>query len=122
MRDLVEPRPRVLGLLEGVVVSIRLDERVLREVGGELGVAKHPDQVGVDLGVVRREQVFDETGSLIPLPGAAHGRDPTESPGPPDLIVERADHLASGIGGEGTGASGFGQPLPGQETTRIEDV
>ena len=47
--DLVQPRPRVLRLLEGVVVLVRLDERVLGHVGGDLRVAHHPQEVGVDL-------------------------------------------------------------------------
>ena len=60
MGDLVQPGPGVLGLLERVVVLVGLDERVLGQVGGELRVAQHPQEVGVDLAFVLREQRLDE--------------------------------------------------------------
>ena len=38
----------------------------------ELGLAQHPEQVGVDLGVMPGEQVLDEGGRLVLVPDAAH--------------------------------------------------
>ena len=67
--DLVQPRPRVLGLLERVVVLVRLDERVLGHVGGDLGVAHHAHEVRVDLVLVRREQRLHEAVGLVVIPG-----------------------------------------------------
>ena len=72
--DLVQPRAGVLGLLERVVVLVRLDERVLGQVGGELGVAHHAQEVGVDLAVVLGEQRLDERRGLVVVPRAAHRR------------------------------------------------
>ena len=72
--DLVQPGPGVLRLLERVVVPVGLDERVLGQVGGELRVAQHPEQVGVDLAVVLGEQRPRRTPAASSLvPGAAHG-------------------------------------------------
>jgi len=77
MGDLVEPGPRVLGLLERVVVAVGLDERILGEVGRELSVADHPQEIGVDLAVVTAEELLDEPagGGLVP---AAHDLAPSE--------------------------------------------
>ena len=74
MGDLVEPRPGVLALLEGVVGTVGLDEGVLGQVGGELGVAEHPEQVRVDLAVVLREERLDEGPGGVVVPRAAHDR------------------------------------------------
>ena len=60
VRDLVEPGAGVLGLLERLVVLVRLDERVLGQVRGQLGLTEHPQQVGVDLAVVLGEERLDE--------------------------------------------------------------
>src|SRR4029079_19070712 len=92
MGDLVEPGPRVLGLLEHVVVAIGLDEGVLRQVRGELGVAEHPDQVRVDLAVMRREELLDEARGGVLLPRAGHGGSPTKPAADAVLVVERAGH------------------------------
>ena len=73
MGDLVEPGAGVLGLLERLVVPVGLDERVLGQVGGQLGLAKHPQQVGVDLAVVPAEERLDEDGGLVAIPDVAHG-------------------------------------------------
>ena len=70
--DLVQPRPRVLRLLQRLVVLVRLDERVLGHVGGDLGVAHHPQEVGVDLALVLGEQRLDEARGLVPVPRPAH--------------------------------------------------
>ena len=72
MGDLVEPGAGVLGLLERLVVLVGLDERVLGQVGGELRLAQHPQQVGVDLAVVLGEQRLDEDAGLVVIPHAAH--------------------------------------------------
>jgi len=106
----------VLGLLEDVVVAVRLDERVLGEIGGQLGVAQHPDQVGVDLVVMRREELLDEACGGILLPGARHARSPTEPPAEADPAVERADHATSGSCGDGIEVSGGRRVLRGPET------
>ena len=71
--DLVEPCPRVLGLLQRVVGTVGLDERVLREVRGQLRVPEHAQQVRVDLALVLREQVLDEAERLVAIPPGAHG-------------------------------------------------
>jgi hypothetical protein len=83
VRDLVEPRTGVLGLLQRVVVAVRLDERVLGQVRRELRVADHAQQVRVDLAVVAAEQLLDERagGRLVP---AAH-----DTPGGADRGVVR---------------------------------
>ena len=60
MGDLVEPGACVLGLLERVVVLVRLDERVLGQVRGELRFTEHAQEVGVDLAVVLGEERLDE--------------------------------------------------------------
>src|SRR5690349_25136653 len=72
MGDLVQPGASVLGLLERLVVLVGLDERVLREVGRELWLAEHAQQVGVDLAVVLREEGLDESPGLVVVPGLAH--------------------------------------------------
>jgi len=122
MGDLVQPGPRVLGLLERVVIAVGLDERVLGEIRGELRVAKHPDQVRVDLAVMGGEQVLDEPGGGILLPGAAHGRSPTEDTADADSVVERADHATSVSRPDGIGASGGRRALRGPETRRCSVV
>jgi hypothetical protein len=72
MGDLVEPRTGVFGLLECVVVAVRLDERVLRQVRCKLRVSHHPEQVHVDLGMVLGEQRFDERRGLVLVPRLVH--------------------------------------------------
>ncbi len=59
MGDLVEPGPRMSGILQAVERAVGLHERVLGQVRRELGLADHPCQVGVDLGVVAAEQHLD---------------------------------------------------------------
>ena len=71
--DLVQPGTRVLGLLERVVGAIGLHERVLREVRGEVGVAEHAQEVGVDLVLVLGEQLLDEGVGVVAVPAGAHG-------------------------------------------------
>ena len=54
MGDLVQPG------LERAPGPVDPDERVLGQVGGELRIAEHPDQVRVDLAVVLLEELLDE--------------------------------------------------------------
>ena len=90
MGDLVEPGARVLGLLQRVVVLVRLDEGVLGQVGGELRVAQHAHQVRVDLAVVLGEQRLDERAPRCPRdPRIAAHRTADRSP--------TSDGLAEGI-------------------------
>ena len=53
--DLVEPCAGLGPILEGALSLVRLDEGVLREVGGDVCVAHHPEDVGVYLGMVESE-------------------------------------------------------------------
>ena len=73
MGDLVQPGSRVLRLLEGVVVLVGLDEGVLGEVRGELRLAQHPEEIGVDLAVMLGEQDLDEDARFLVIPHPAHG-------------------------------------------------
>jgi hypothetical protein len=63
---------------------------------GELRIAEHPDQVCVDLRVMRREELLDEASGLILLPRAAHRHALAESPADADSGIEGGDHEASG--------------------------
>ena len=57
--DLVQPGARVLILLERPVGAIGLDERVLGEVGGEVGVAAgQAEERAVDLAVGDLDQAL----------------------------------------------------------------
>ena len=98
--DLVQPRARVLGLLERVVVLVRLDERVLGEVGGQLGLAEHAQQVGVDLVVMFRKERLDEGPRLLVVPRAAHRPDTRSGRG-------MASEGAAGWGKSGIGDHRF---------------
>ena len=117
MGDLVEPGPGVLGLLEGVVRAVGLDERVLGQVGGELRVADHPDQVGVDLAVVLGEQLLDEEAGTVVVPGTAHRRTAEYGPGRAEVAGKAADHRSSeeGVRRE---PSDSRRPVHGAETRR----
>ena len=76
MGDLIEPGAGVLRLLERVVALVCLDERVLGQVRGELGFAKHSEQIRVDLVVVLGEERFDERRGFVLIPLAAHRTSP----------------------------------------------
>ena len=78
MGDLVQPRPGVGRILERVVGAVGLDEGVLGQVRRELGVAQHPDQVGVDLAVMLLEELLDEdVGADVRRGRARHGDAPS---------------------------------------------
>ena len=94
--DLVQPRPRVLGLLERVVGLVGLDEGVLREVRGELGVAEHAHQVRVDLVLVPSEQLLDEAVCLVAVPRAAHGTPEGQCPSLLFELQRVCGHVGSG--------------------------
>ncbi len=94
--DLVQPGAGVLGLLEGLVVPVGLDERVLGQVGGELGLAEHPEEIGVDLAVMLGEQGLDEGPGLVVVPQLAHRAGP--GPGQADEAQGSANVCESGFG------------------------
>ena len=100
MGDLIQPGPRVLRLLERVVVAVGLDERVLGQVRGELGVTDPPEQVDVDLAVMLGEERLDEARGVILVPGLAHGAGHRSgSPAEPHEAAEDgwiAGHVRSG--------------------------
>ena len=86
--DLVEPGAGVLRLLERLVVLVGLDEGVLGQVRGELGLAEHAQEVGVDLAVVLGEQGLDEDPGFLVIPHAAHGADPGSERGAARMVRE----------------------------------
>ena len=58
--NLVQPGAGLAAILERVLGPVRLDEGVLREVGRQIRIAHHPEDVRVDLAVVERKQLLDE--------------------------------------------------------------
>jgi len=88
--DLVQPRPSVLRLFERVICAIGLDEGVLGEIGRQLRIAQHPDEIGVDLAVMPGEQLLDEGPSRVAIPHAAHS---WRTAG--DRLGERVEHADS---------------------------
>ena len=70
--DLVQPGAGMRRVLEGVEGAVGLDECLLRQVGGRLGLAHHVGQVGVDLGMVQAEELLHERASRGAIRG--HGR------------------------------------------------
>ena len=69
-----------------------------------------------------REELLNEPGGGILLPGATHGRSPTEGPADAESVVERADHATSLSNADGIAANDERRSLRGPETRRLAVV
>src|SRR5450759_363067 len=59
--DLVQPGSGFGTIRKGALGLVGLDESVLGEVGGNVGVAHHPVDVRIDLAVVEGKELLDES-------------------------------------------------------------
>jgi hypothetical protein len=75
-----------------------------------------------------REQVLDEGGRLVPIPGLAHGLAPIRSEGQRDpervagSVGGRFDGHVVSVRGDRSGARHGGRTLDGPETRRLPHV
>ena len=82
-----------MALAEALEGTVSLDERVLRQVVGDIGVAANPQQERVDLAPVRLVEQAEGrlsrcTGERDDMCVARHRREPTESLARRSILIE----------------------------------